>query len=107
MTFLQKFICLFALFLLFSFAACQTSFQSTAQSRETIFAKSVEKPSPAAAATSDEIKKLLESAIEQTTVTKSYDPAYVVAWDLDGKGMTHRADFKFIQRDDKTPFDRS
>ena len=31
-----------------------------------------------AEAPSEEIKKLLESAVEQTTLTKSYDPAYVV-----------------------------
>jgi len=77
MTFLKKSIRLFPLFLLFSFTACQTSFQSTAQTRETTFAKNAEKPK-LAAITSDEIKKLLESAIEQTTVTKNYDPAYVV-----------------------------
>lgn len=77
MTFLKKSIRLYSIFLLFSFAACQTNFQSTAQTRETIFSPSVEKPK-LAEITSVEIKKLLESAVEQTTVTKDYDPAYVV-----------------------------
>jgi len=77
MTFLKKPIRLFPLFLLFSFAACQTNFQSTAQTRESPRSAASEKP-PLAAVASDEIKKILESAIEQTTVTKNYDAAYVV-----------------------------
>ena len=73
----QKIIRSASLLILLAFAACQTNFQSTAQSREKVFPTTHEKPklveieSPA-------IKKLLESAIEQTTLTKNYDPAYTV-----------------------------
>ncbi|HLM61349.1 MAG TPA: DUF1287 domain-containing protein, partial [Pyrinomonadaceae bacterium] len=62
---------------LLSAIACQTNFQSTAQTRERLSSANFQKPKIAEIA-SDEIKKLLESAIEQTTQTKTYDPAYVV-----------------------------
>ena len=52
--------------------ACQTDWQTVAQIRPPI-----EKPK-LADITSGEVKKLLESAVEQTTLTKGYDPAYVV-----------------------------
>ena len=77
MSFIQKIIRSASLLILLAFAACQSNFQSTAQTRENISPATHEKPklveieSPA-------IKKLLESAIEQTTLTKSYDPAYTV-----------------------------
>ena len=73
----QKILRLVSLLVLLTFVSCQTNFQSTAQTREEISQANVEKPKLAEIA-SDEIKKLLESAIEQTTVTKTYDPAYVV-----------------------------
>ena len=77
MTFLKKLVRFLPLLLLLSAIACQTNFQSTAQTKEPIFSTASEKPKPAEIA-SPEIKKLLESAIEQLTVTKNYDPAYVV-----------------------------
>jgi uncharacterized protein len=50
---------------------CQNSATTTAQIFSTEKTKTVEIKSP-------EIKKLLENAHEQTEITKSYDPAYVV-----------------------------
>jgi uncharacterized protein len=55
--------------------AYQTNQSSFAHQKPS--AISTEKPQ-IAEIQSDEIKKLLESAVEQTTLTKSYDPAYVV-----------------------------
>jgi uncharacterized protein YijF (DUF1287 family) len=78
MAFVRKIIRFFPLVLLFSaFAACQTNTKSIAQTKETPFSSSAGKPK-LVAITSGEIKKLLESAVEQTTLTKNYDPAYVV-----------------------------
>lgn len=58
--------------------SCQTNIAGGQMQNQPIRAT----PSPVAAETteidSDEIKKLLASAAEQTRVTKSYDPAYVV-----------------------------
>lgn len=73
----QKFAGFFSLLSLLFVVSCQTNFQSTAQTRESPNFAASEKPS-LAATESGAIKKLLESAIEQTTVTKNYDPAYVV-----------------------------
>ena len=57
--------------------ACQTDFQSIAQTKREIFqTDSINLKTVDIA--SDEIKKMLESAVEQTTLTKNYDPAYVV-----------------------------
>jgi uncharacterized protein YijF (DUF1287 family) len=64
----------FALLLLFNFA-CQTN--SPSGTRENVPVSSVEKPS-LNEIQSAEIKNLLASALEQTKVTNSYDPAYVV-----------------------------
>ena len=75
--FLKKIARPVSLLIFFSFAACQTNFQSVAQTRDTLVSKNVEKPKLAEIA-SPEIQKLLGSAVEQTTVTKGYDPAYVV-----------------------------
>jgi uncharacterized protein len=69
---------IFALFLLFPIAlnfACQTNSPSFAQRRFPVAA--TEKPR-LSEIQSDEIKKLLESAVEQTKITRGYDPAYVV-----------------------------
>jgi len=77
MSFAQKIAKCFSLAALLIFVSCQANFQSTAQTQKSLSSTVSEKP-PLAAVTSDEIKKLMESAIEQTTVTKSYDPAYVV-----------------------------
>lgn len=82
MSLFQKITRFVSLFLLLLPLGCQTNFQSIAQTKENpeekISPTTSEKSSTAAAQTSAEIKKLLESAVEQTTVTKSYDPAYVV-----------------------------
>ncbi len=77
MLFPKKVIRLFPLFVLFSAIACQTNFQSTAQTKETLVSTSSEKPK-LTEIRSEEIKKLLQSAVEQTNLTKTYDPAYVV-----------------------------
>lgn len=72
MSLFQKIVrCLPTVFL-FSTIACQTNFQSIAQTKP-----AVEKPKIADIA-SVEVKKLLESAVEQTNLTKDYDPKYVV-----------------------------
>lgn len=73
----KKIIRLFSLLTLLAFASCQTNFQSTAQTKETVSLTESEKPK-LAEIESGTIKKLLESAVEQTRVTKSYDPAYAV-----------------------------
>lgn len=75
MPFARKIYRLFLLFVLFSAIACQTNFHSTAQTQEKIAAD--EKPK-LAEIESAEIKKMLESAVEQLSITKTYDPAYVV-----------------------------
>ncbi len=77
MLFPKKVIRLFPLFVLFSAIACQTNFQSTAQTKETLVSTPSEKPK-LTQIRSEEIKKLLQSAVEQTNLTKTYDPAYVV-----------------------------
>jgi uncharacterized protein YijF (DUF1287 family) len=73
----KKIIRLFPLLLLVLVSACQTNFQSIAQTKETLFSSTPQKTKQTDIA-SVEIKKLLESAVEQTNLTKSYDPAYVV-----------------------------
>ncbi len=73
----KKIIRFFPLLLLVSVLACQTNLQSIAQTKETLFSATSQKTKQTDIA-SVEIKKLLESAVEQTNLTKSYDPAYVV-----------------------------
>ena len=73
----QKIIRFLAIVFLFSAISCHSNRQSIAQTKDTVFPAMVEKPK-LAAITSDEIKKLLESAVEQTNLTKGYDPNYVV-----------------------------
>ncbi len=78
MFFVRKFISFFSLaFLLLVSTACQTNFQSTAQTKEILLHATNEKPK-LADITSVEIRKILESAIEQTTITKNYNQSYVV-----------------------------
>ena len=72
MRFYQKIFRSVPIVLLFLTIACQTSLQSIAQMKPP-----VEKPK-LAEISSNEIKKLLESAVEQTNITKNYDPNYVV-----------------------------
>lgn len=66
-------------FLLLSFVvACQTDVTTQAQQEKpSIFSPTVAKPK-LTNIENESIKKLLESAVEQTTITKGYDPAYVV-----------------------------
>ena len=73
----QKIIRSLSMLVLLVFASCQTNFKSTAQTKEPVVSTASETPE-LADITSGEIKKLLESAVEQTTLTKTYDPAYVV-----------------------------
>jgi uncharacterized protein YijF (DUF1287 family) len=77
MSSVRKIIRPLPLFVLFLTVACQTNFQSTAQTKETTVSIGSKKPK-SAEIESEAIKKLLESAVEQTTLTKNYDPAYVV-----------------------------
>ena len=77
MSFARKIIHPLQLIVLFLTVACQTNFQSTAQTKETAVSINSEKLK-SAEIESEAIKKLLESAVEQTRVTKTYDPAYVV-----------------------------
>ena len=72
MRFYQKIFRSAPIVLLFLTIACQTNLQSIAQMKPP-----VEKPK-LAEISSNEIKKLLESAVEQTNITKNYDPNYVV-----------------------------
>lgn len=67
----------FLLLVLFSTVACKTIFQSSAQSNRSMFSTATEKPK-LDDIESAAIKKLLTSAVEQTTLTKSYDPNYTV-----------------------------
>lgn len=75
MSFSVKITRLFLAFGLFSALACQTNFQSSAQTNRSGSSTAVQKPK-LAEIESAPIKKLLESAVEQTTLTKSYDPIY-------------------------------
>jgi uncharacterized protein len=77
MPFFIKIFRLFPLIILLSTIACQTDFQSIAQTKRDIFQTDSVKLKTVDIA-SDEIKKMLESAVEQTNLTKTYDPAYVV-----------------------------
>lgn len=79
MSFSRRTIRFFSLLFLLSALACQTNVRSTAQTKQSGFDVPVDSKSrKTSEATSDEIKKLLESAIEQTSLTKSYDPNYAV-----------------------------
>jgi len=77
MSLFQKTVRFFSISLIFSSIACQTNWQSTAQLKETVFPTAA-KQTKVVEINSDEIKKLLESAVEQTNLTKTYDPAYTV-----------------------------
>lgn len=59
--------------------ACQTNVSTIAQqdSQNSLFSRASANPK-LSEIQSTEIKKLLESAVEQTNLTKNYDPAYVV-----------------------------
>jgi uncharacterized protein YijF (DUF1287 family) len=67
----------FFVIFLFSFLACRANLKSSAQTDQSVSDKNIEKPK-IVDIQSDEIKKLLASAVEQTTLTKSYDPDYTV-----------------------------
>lgn len=65
------------MFCLFITLACQTNLQSAAQTRHSIFSATSEQPKLSEIA-SKEIRKMLENAVEQTSLTKSYDSNYTV-----------------------------
>lgn len=67
----------FLIFCLFLLLACQKNFQSSAQKGDLQTVKAVES-SRVVEIGSPAVKKMLESAVEQTRVTKSYDPEYAV-----------------------------
>jgi uncharacterized protein len=68
----------FCISLLAFFIACQSDVATRAQQEQpTAFSPSVAKPK-LDQIENESIKKVLESAVEQTTLTKNYDPAYVV-----------------------------
>jgi len=75
MSFVKKIVRLFPLLLLVFVTACQTNLQSSAQTKDTFFSTTPQKTKQVDV-TSVEIRKMLESAVEQTNLTKSYDPAY-------------------------------
>lgn len=77
MSFIKRIIRPLPLVVLFLTVACQTNFQSTAQTKEAAVSIGSEKPK-SVEIESGAVKKMLESAVEQTRVTKTYDPAYVV-----------------------------
>jgi uncharacterized protein YijF (DUF1287 family) len=77
MSLLRKSIYSILTVLFFLNFGCQASLQSIAHPKDTLFAANDEKPK-LVDITSAEIKKMLESAVEQTNVTKNYDPNYVV-----------------------------
>jgi uncharacterized protein len=63
---------------LFFVIACQNDVQTLAQKSEpSLFSTTSAKPK-LSEIQNDKIKKILESAVEQTNLTKTYDPAYVV-----------------------------
>jgi uncharacterized protein len=66
------------IFLLIFVIGCQTDVKTLAQKSEpSIISPSYGKPT-LASIENDSIKKMLENAVEQTSLTKSYDPAYTV-----------------------------
>ncbi len=65
-------------FALFFVIACQNDVQTLAQRNEpSLFSTTSAKPKLSEIQNAN-IKKMLESAVEQTTLTKTYDPAYTV-----------------------------
>lgn len=78
MIYLHTAIRTFLIFLLVFVFACQADVGTfSGQDSPDLFSRFSAKPK-LSEIQSDAIKKLLESAIEQTTLTKNYDPAYVV-----------------------------
>ncbi len=65
------------LLLLFSISCRSGSQPSPTNKTDSVFTPTAEQPTRAAVP-SDEIRKLLESATEQTNLTKSYDPNYAI-----------------------------
>ncbi len=68
---------LFSILFVFVNSACESNLQTIVQTKENLFSTVDEKPKTIEVA-SAAVKKLLESATEQTTLTRSYDPNYVV-----------------------------
>lgn len=65
----------FLMFCVFLSFACQTNFKTPFQKNPSESGKTFEKPK-LSEIESEPIKKLLESAVRQTNLTKNYDPAY-------------------------------
>lgn len=78
MSFSKQIIRLVSIFAFCTFLlACQIDSSVVRQTNDSIFSSAEERPKPTEIS-SAEIRKMLESANEQTTVTKAYDPAYTV-----------------------------
>jgi uncharacterized protein YijF (DUF1287 family) len=75
---LNRIICCFSILSVLLVLGCQTNVSTTDQpDSSNLLSAASAKPNLTEIA-SDEIRKLLESAVEQTTLTKSYDPKYIV-----------------------------
>ena len=75
---LNKIIGCFLILLTAFIPACQTDLSTVAQQdAPNLFSDTTAKPK-LSEIVSDEVRKLLESAVEQINLTKSYDPKYVV-----------------------------
>ncbi len=78
MSVLNKISCVFLLYLVVFAPACQTNLSTISRQTSTdLFSTAQEKPK-LSGIKSNEIRKLLESAVEQTNLTKNYDPNYRV-----------------------------
>lgn len=73
----KSFRLLWLILLLFNFA-CESNSQFIKRRNSTTAAAPADNSPRVVEVQSPEIKKMLESAVEQTTQTKTYDPAYVV-----------------------------
>lgn len=69
---------IFAFSLLIFVIACENKVSTQVSQNPPNIPLSINKSSETTEVSSDEIKKILESAVEQTKLTKIYDPAYVV-----------------------------
>jgi uncharacterized protein YijF (DUF1287 family) len=75
---LSKKIPRFSVLLLAFVVGCQTNISTTVPKGSPDLFSTASAKSKLTEITPDEIRRLLESAVEQTTLTKSYDPKYVV-----------------------------
>lgn len=77
MTILAKAAFGILIFCLFSSLGCEKSFKSSAQKSTFEASEKIQKPK-IAEIQSEAVRKMIESAVEQTALTKSYDPKYTV-----------------------------